>query len=45
MAGQIFALFTIAVAAAEVAVGIAILIALFRRRGTVNADEYNEMRR
>jgi NADH-quinone oxidoreductase subunit K len=45
MAGQIFALFTIAVAAAEVAIGIAILIALFRRRGTVNADEFNEMRR
>lgn len=45
LTGQIFSLFTISVAAAEVAVGIAILIALFRARGTVNVDEYNEMRR
>lgn len=45
LTGQIFTLFTIAVAAAEVAVGIAILIALFRARGTVNVDEYDEMRR
>ena len=43
--GQIFSLFTISVAAAEVAVGVAILIALFRRRGTANVDEFNEMRR
>ncbi|RXZ83440.1 NADH-quinone oxidoreductase subunit NuoK [Paenibacillaceae bacterium] len=45
LTGQIFTLFTIAVAAAEVAVGVAILIALFRRRGTVNVDEFDEMRR
>lgn len=45
LAGQIFSLFTISVAAAEVAVGVAILIALFRRRGTANVDEFNEMRR
>jgi NADH-quinone oxidoreductase subunit K len=45
LTGQIFSLFTITVAAAEVAVGIAILIALFRARGTVNVDEYDEMRR
>ncbi|HUC92585.1 MAG TPA: NADH-quinone oxidoreductase subunit NuoK [Paenibacillus sp.] len=45
LTGQIFSLFTISVAAAEVAVGIAVLIALFRARGTVNVDEYNEMRR
>jgi NADH-quinone oxidoreductase subunit K len=45
LTGQIFSLFTITVAAAEVAVGIAILIALFRARGTVNIDEYDEMRR
>ncbi len=45
LSGQIFSLFTITVAAAEVAVGIAILIALFRARGTVNVDEYDEMRR
>ncbi|RAP73985.1 NADH-quinone oxidoreductase subunit NuoK [Paenibacillus montanisoli] len=45
LTGQMFTLFSIAVAAAEAAVGIAILIALFRARGTVNADEYDEMRR
>jgi NADH-quinone oxidoreductase subunit K len=45
LTGQIFSLFTISVAAAEVAVGVAILIALFRARGVVNVDEFNEMRR
>lgn len=37
--GQAFALFLIGIAVAEVAVGLAILIALFRVRGTVQADE------
>jgi len=37
--GQIFALFVIAVAVAEAAVGLGVLIALFRNRGTVLADE------
>jgi len=45
LTGQIFSLFTISVAAAEVAVGVAILIALFRSRGSANVDEFNEMRR
>ncbi|PZD97800.1 NADH-quinone oxidoreductase subunit NuoK [Paenibacillus sambharensis] len=45
LTGQVFTLFTISVAAAEVAVGIAILIALFRLKGTVQADEFDEMRR
>ncbi|WP_042170186.1 NADH-quinone oxidoreductase subunit NuoK [Paenibacillus gorillae] len=45
LTGQVFSLFTITVAAAEAAVGVAILIALFRARGTVNVDEYDEMRR
>lgn len=45
LTGQMFALFTITVAAAEVAVGIAILIALFRARGSINADDFDEMRR
>ncbi|PLR85102.1 NADH-quinone oxidoreductase subunit NuoK [Bacillus canaveralius] len=39
--GQIFALFGITVAAAEAAVGLAILIALYRNRKTVNSDEMN----
>ncbi|GGG84914.1 NADH-quinone oxidoreductase subunit NuoK [Paenibacillus radicis (ex Gao et al. 2016)] len=45
LTGQVFSLFTITVAAAEAAVGVAILIALFRAKGTVNVDEYDEMRR
>jgi len=37
--GQVFTLFVITVAVAEAAVGLGILIALFRNRGTVLADE------
>jgi NADH-quinone oxidoreductase subunit K len=37
--GQIFAIFVITVAVAEAAVGLGILIALFRNRPTVQADE------
>ena len=37
--GQVFALFVIAVAVSEAAVALGILIALFRNRGTVLADE------
>ena len=39
--GQIFAIFVITVAACEAAVGLAILIALFRLRPTVQVDEMN----
>ncbi|MBZ5639550.1 MAG: NADH-quinone oxidoreductase subunit NuoK [Acidobacteriia bacterium] len=39
VAGQVFALFVIAVAAGEAAVGLAILIALFRNRENLNVDE------
>ncbi|HEY4683826.1 MAG TPA: NADH-quinone oxidoreductase subunit NuoK [Candidatus Acidoferrales bacterium] len=39
VAGQVFAIFIITDAAAEVVVGLGILIALFRNRETVNADE------
>jgi NADH-quinone oxidoreductase subunit K len=42
--GQIFALFTISVAAAEAAVGLAILIALYRNRKTVNIDDMDTMK-
>ena len=42
--GQIVAFFVIAVAAAEAAVGLAIVIAIFRNRGTVKVDELNLMR-
>jgi NADH-quinone oxidoreductase subunit K len=37
--GQVFAMFVIAVAVAEAAVGLSILIALFRLRRTLQADE------
>ncbi|MFQ5723281.1 MAG: NADH-quinone oxidoreductase subunit NuoK [Terriglobia bacterium] len=39
ISGQVFAIFVITVAAAEAAVALGILIALFRNRDTVNADE------
>jgi NADH-quinone oxidoreductase subunit K len=39
MNGQIFAIFIITVAVAEAAVGLGILIAMFRNKGTVLADE------
>lgn len=42
--GQVFTLFTIAVAAAEAAVGLAILIALYRNRKTIDAREQNILR-
>jgi NADH-quinone oxidoreductase subunit K len=45
MRGQIFVFFVIAVAAAEVAIGLALVIALFRNKPTVNIDEFNIMRR
>ena len=37
--GQIFALFVIAVAAAEVGIGLAIVLMIYRNRETVNLDE------
>ncbi|GGA45752.1 NADH-quinone oxidoreductase subunit K [Kroppenstedtia guangzhouensis] len=42
--GQVFTLFTMTVAAAEAAVGVAILLAIYRNRNTVNADRYNSMK-
>jgi NADH-quinone oxidoreductase subunit K len=42
--GQVFAIFTIAVAAAEAAVGLAIIIALSRRVHSVDVDEFNTLR-
>ena len=42
--GQILVFFMIAVAAAEVSVGLAILVALFRRRQSVSTDELISLR-
>ena len=39
--GQIFVIMVMAVAAAEVVVGLALIIAVFRIKGTVNVDEVN----
>jgi NADH-quinone oxidoreductase subunit K len=39
MAGQVFAIIVFAVAAAEVAVGLALIISVYRRRNSVIADE------
>ena len=39
--GQVFALFVIAVAAAEVGIGLAIVILIYRNRETINVDEVN----
>jgi NADH-quinone oxidoreductase subunit K len=41
--GQILAFFVIAVAAAEAAIGLAIVIALFRNKATAHVDEIKEM--
>ena len=45
LTGQTFALFIIAVAAAEIALGLGIVIALYRNRETVDVSEANLMRR
>ncbi|HJX06717.1 MAG TPA: NADH-quinone oxidoreductase subunit NuoK [Actinomycetota bacterium] len=39
VSGQVFALFVIAVAAAEVGIGLALVILLFRNRASINVDE------
>lgn len=40
VAGQVFVFFTLTVAAAEVGVGLAIIIALYRAKSTINVDEF-----
>ena len=42
--GQVFAVIVFAVAAAEVAVGLALVISVYRRRLTISADEINLMK-
>lgn len=39
--GQVFAVFVIAVAAAEAAVGLAIILAIYRNRDTVDMEQFN----
>ncbi len=42
--GQVLTLFTITIAAGEAAVGLAIIIVLFRKKATTNVDEINSLR-
>ncbi len=42
--GQIFVFFILTVAAAESAIGLAILVVLFRNKNTINVDDLNEMK-
>ena len=44
MAGQIFALFILTVAAAEAAIGLAILVVFFRNRGSIAVEDINMMK-
>jgi NADH:ubiquinone oxidoreductase subunit K len=41
LTGQVFALFVITVAAAEIGIGLAIVILIYRNRETINVDEIN----
>jgi NADH-quinone oxidoreductase subunit K len=44
LSGQIFSLFILVVAAAEAAVGLAILTIFFKRSGSISVEEINKMR-
>ena len=44
LTGQVFAMFVLTVAAAEAAIGLAILVIFFRRRGSIAVDDVNRMR-
>ena len=44
MTGKVFAMFILTVAAAEAAIGLAILVIYFRQRGTIAVDDVNRMK-
>ena len=44
VAGQVFALFVIAVAAAEVGVGLAIILLIYRNRRSIDIDQLDELK-
>ena len=44
VAGQVFVFFILTVAAAEAAIGLAILVVLFRNRQTINVDDLDSMK-
>ena len=44
LVGQVFTLFVLTVAAAEAAIGLAILVCFFRNRGTIDVEDVNVMK-
>lgn len=44
LAGQVFVFFILTVAAAEAAIGLAILVVLFRNRASINVDDMSDMK-
>jgi NADH-quinone oxidoreductase subunit K len=44
VSGQIFVFFVMTVAAAEVAIGLAIIVSVFKHRETINVDEVNSLK-
>lgn len=44
IAGQVFVFFILTIAAAEAAIGLAILVVLFRNRASIDVDDMGEMR-
>jgi NADH-quinone oxidoreductase subunit K len=44
LVGQVFAMFVLTVAAAEAAIGLAILVVFYRNRGTIAVEDVNMMR-
>ena len=44
LVGQVFTLFVLTVAAAEAAIGLAILVVLFRNRRSINVEDINELK-
>src|SRR5215216_6588787 len=44
LTGQVFAMFVLTVAAAEAAIGLAILVVYFRNRGTIAVEDVNRMK-
>ena len=44
VAGQVFAIFVMCVAASEVAIGLAIAVALYRNKNSIQIDHFNELK-
>jgi NADH-quinone oxidoreductase subunit K len=44
LAGQVFAMLVLTVAAAEAAIGLAIIVVYFRNRGTIEVEDINQMK-